>query len=338
MTKKTRAHYDEANKRLFSEPRMIEDLLKGFFDHSWVLGLDFKTLERVNSSFISSNTTTKKRESDIIWRIRWKDQWLYLFLLVEFQSTVDKFMCIRMLSYTMLLYEQIIKSDQKTLHEGKLPPVLPIVLYNGSKKWTASHSIDGLMRSGIPAGLKKYQPNFKYWLLDTGQAIIPNELANSNNFVSILVQLEQAKDRDEINRLICHLADIFRSAPGADSLIRAYDIYFKNALIMNDPGPEIKLADIVGDNQMLRERVAMWKQADFETGLSQGISQGLSQGISQGERAVIERLLKKKFGKLLPGHQVKLALMSEKQLLELTDKILFASSIDEVLNETEISI
>jgi len=66
--------HDESYKLLFSHPQMVADLLQGFVQAPWVAELDFTTLEAVKSSFVSSSL--KRREEDVIWRVRWKDRWL----------------------------------------------------------------------------------------------------------------------------------------------------------------------------------------------------------------------------------------------------------------------
>ena len=62
-----------------------------------------------------------------------QDKPAYLMILLEFQSSPDPWMVIRFLVYVGLLYQQLIKENQ--LRSGKLPPVFPVVLYNGSKTW-----------------------------------------------------------------------------------------------------------------------------------------------------------------------------------------------------------
>jgi hypothetical protein len=89
--------HDTAYKQLFSHPRMVEDLLRGYVTEEWVSEIDFSTLERVADSFISDDF--REREDDVIWRVRWGERWLYLYLLIEFQSTVDRFMAVRLLTY-----------------------------------------------------------------------------------------------------------------------------------------------------------------------------------------------------------------------------------------------
>ena len=65
-------------------------------------------------------------------------------LLVEFQSDVDRSMAVRILTYTGLLHQRLI--DESVLREhGALPPVLPIVVYNGRGPWTAPTEVANLL-------------------------------------------------------------------------------------------------------------------------------------------------------------------------------------------------
>src|SRR6266581_3500800 len=95
--------HDASYKLLFSHARMVEDLLHGFVHEAWVRDLDWTTLERVSDSQISDDL--RSRRDDLVWRVRWGPDWLYLYLLLEFQSTVDAYMAVRVLVYVGLLYE-----------------------------------------------------------------------------------------------------------------------------------------------------------------------------------------------------------------------------------------
>lgn len=156
------AAHDQSYKLLFSHPEMVRDLFQGFVHEPWVAELDFSTLERVSESFVSEDLT--EREADMIWRVRWKQQWLYLYLLIEFQSTVDKFMAVRCMTYIGLLYQSIIKNKQLT-PQHLLPPVFPLVLYNGRERWNAATRVSVLIEPVLPE-LARYLPELQYELLD----------------------------------------------------------------------------------------------------------------------------------------------------------------------------
>ena len=123
--------HDNSYKLLFSHPEMVRDLLAGFVNEPWVAELDFASLEKVNGSYVADDL--RDREDDIIWRVRFKDDWLYLYLLLEFQSKVDKTMAVRVLTYLGLLYQDLIKQRQFTTR-GLLPQFCP------SCCTTASHA------------------------------------------------------------------------------------------------------------------------------------------------------------------------------------------------------
>jgi hypothetical protein len=144
------AEHDNGYKRLFSHPEMVEDLIRGFVREDWVKDLDFTTLERVSGHYVTRQL--RSRKSDVVWRKRW----LYVYLLIEFQSTVDPWMAFRVMTYLGLFYQDLIW--RRELTEGKLPPVLPLVLYNGRAPWSAARDIAELIEN-VPGGLEQYRRN-----------------------------------------------------------------------------------------------------------------------------------------------------------------------------------
>jgi predicted transposase YdaD len=101
------SRHDPSYKALFSEPRMVEDLLRGFVPGEWVHRLDFSTLEKANAQFVSEELL--RREDDVIWRVRFTDQgWLYVYLLLEFQSAPDPWMALRIMVYVGLLWQDLV--------------------------------------------------------------------------------------------------------------------------------------------------------------------------------------------------------------------------------------
>ena len=102
-----KADHDHAYKLLFSEPEIIIDLLKGFVHEDWVKELDFKTLEKVSGSYVTDDL--RAREDDVIWRVKCQQSWIYIYLLIEFQSTIDKYMAVRLMTYMGLLYQDLIQ-------------------------------------------------------------------------------------------------------------------------------------------------------------------------------------------------------------------------------------
>ena len=145
--------HDKRYKKLFSHPILLQELLEHFVDENFIKDLDFSTLERLDKSFITNQFAEK--ESDLIYKIAFKDTQFYVFILIEFQSTVDKFMALRMLRYICEFYEFLAQKKIK-----QLPAVFPILLYNGDAKWTAKLSLKDLIIKHIP---DQYIPDFEYY-------------------------------------------------------------------------------------------------------------------------------------------------------------------------------
>ena len=99
--------HDSSYKFLFSNPELVRDLVMGFIPDDWLHTLDYSTLEKVSCSYVSDDL--KQREDDIVWRVKVDGEWVYLYILMEFQSTVDKYMALRMMVYIGLLYQDLIK-------------------------------------------------------------------------------------------------------------------------------------------------------------------------------------------------------------------------------------
>ena len=135
--------HDAAYKTLFSHPRVVRDLLRGFVPEPWTDALDLDSLEKLPAEF-TSDDLRRQRRADAVWRIRFRGEWLYVLVLLEFQSTEDRYMALRILVYTGLLHQDLIRRGATGPH-GVLPPVLPIVLYNGTPARKAEAEVSRLI-------------------------------------------------------------------------------------------------------------------------------------------------------------------------------------------------
>lgn len=326
--------HDNSYKLLFSHPEMVSDLLIGYIKQPWIEQLDLSTLETVNTSFVSDDL--REREDDVIWRVRWQNedvsQWLYIYLLLEFQSSVDRFMPLRLNIYSSLLMDDLRKSRQLTPN-GKLPPVYPIVLYNGERKWTAPLELSELIDS-FPGDLHHYQPNIRYTLLEE-KAYENDTLPEVKNLVSALFALENSKSPQDIQRILVALIQ-WLEQPEQTGLRRNFTVWIKRVLLpARVPGVQFEQVHNLHEvHSMLAERVITWteewKQQGLEKGLEQGIKKGEKKGIVIGEARTLRRQLNKRFGKLPEELDTLISFASEKDLELWLDRVLDAKSLNEV--------
>lgn len=273
---------DHSYKNLFSEPKMVRDLLTGFIHEEWVGDIDLNTLEKVSGSYISDDL--RSRESDVIWRVAFRgDRWLYLYLLMEFQSTVDKFMALRIMTYVGLLYQDLLK--QGLLSEAeKLPPVLPIVLYNGERRWNAATDVASLIEP-VPGKLDAYQPALQYLLLDEGRIVAEQGLGlQTDNAAEALFRFEFADDAATMLKIVTLLAEYLKS-PEQASLRRAFLVHIKWVLNKaqwtdNDTRDILEqTGELEEVKYMLAERINRWPDKWLQEGREQGREKGRLEGI-----------------------------------------------------------
>ena len=86
--------------------------------------------EKMSAEYVGDDF--RRRHGDTVWRVRADGAaggWACVLVLVEFQSSTDPTMALRVNEYTVMLYRALLRA--KMVKPGELPPVLPIVLYNG---------------------------------------------------------------------------------------------------------------------------------------------------------------------------------------------------------------
>ena len=279
--------HDPAYKRLFSHPRMVEDLLRGFAAGEWSDALDFTTLEKLPAEFVSEDL--RARRGDAVWRVRLRGRPLHVLVLLEFQSTAERHMALRLLTYTGLLYQDLVRRGAPG-SGGALPPVLPVVLYNGRSPWTAALELKETMAAAGGA-LARYQPAQRYFLLDVGRCAADD--LPRRNLVSALVRLEQSRTREALGRALDALIEQVRES-GESELERAFAQWVWQVLVPRHFGEEASAlppgTTLEEIRTMLAETVQEWYAREREKGREQGRAEGQAE-----QRALLCRQAARKF-------------------------------------------
>ena len=152
---------DPAYKLLFAQPRMVEDVVRGFVAPEWCGQLDFPTLAQMNAEHVGAGL--HRRIGDMAWRVEFESaspsggpplatgKRPYLVILFEHQSTADPDMAFRMYEYVFLLHRHL-RNNGTVKAQGRAPPVLPVVVYNGARPWTAAGAWPGPVAAPGTAG------------------------------------------------------------------------------------------------------------------------------------------------------------------------------------------
>jgi predicted transposase/invertase (TIGR01784 family) len=273
--------HDSGYKILFSNRTIFRQLMETFVVQPWVDQLDFDRAERVDKSFVSEHY--KETESDLIYRLPWGDAELYVYVLLEFQSTVDRWMALRMLNYITNFYMALV-DDKKV---KKLPPIFPLVLYNGDKRWIAATSMAELLENEPALG--DYAISFRYFKLATNE-FSQEQLVSIGNIVSTLFLAESRPDIELLSEQFMALFD-----HGEDKQAIAIFFNWFNQLANHqrlNAEDFTSLAEVYRSAEevksMLQKTFEEWyqqgRQAGFGKGFEEGIEEGIEKGIEEGVR------------------------------------------------------
>ena len=267
---------DRSYKLLFSHPKMVEDLIKSFVKEDFIDKIDYNTLKPVKTSFVSS--TFKGRETDVIWSVNIEGRQTYIYILIDFQTTVDKFMSLRLMSYLGLFYEHLLKKRKKKEYLNRLPPVFPILLYNGGKKWTAPLEINELIDISCPS-LRPYIPHFKYYKISENE-FTKDSLAAIRNLVARLFLIETSQ--------IAELTDIIEDAVRilkkevSKELQRDFGLWIRGVMRKKNVDIDLSSLDEMEVRPMLLENLEKFEKETYKKGRKIGLKEGIEKGMEKG--------------------------------------------------------
>ena len=274
--------HDSGYKLLFSNRTIFRQLVQSFVDQPWVAELDFERAEKVDKSFIDE--AYQERESDLIYRIPLGEDEIYIYVLLEFQSTVDPLMALRVLNYVVSLYMELTRNPRTK----KLPSIFPIVLYNGDGRWTAATDVADLIEP-VPS-LGEYGLHYRYLKLAENE-FSQEALLEIGNIVSMLFLVEGRYDVEVLQAALSSVADreedrqaislfinwLYQMARHGRIPKENYEL-LQNVVLTDEEAQTMTLKSF----DLLREK---GREEGIEIGIEKGIEQGIEKGIEQGREA-----------------------------------------------------
>jgi hypothetical protein len=323
--------HDSLYHQIFGHPGMVAQLVRDFVHEPWVADLDLDRMERVNTKFHTADN--QRREGDVVWRIpQHTGEDAYLLLMLEFQSTIDRWMALRVMVYAGLLWQQIV-AEKKLAADGRLPPVFPVLIYNGDTPWTVPTSLEALI--SLPPGslLWQWQPKARYHIIDEG-AFSQADLASRDTLASLLFRLEHCRQADEAVRLVDEVIDWFRRHDGFARLMPLFAGLAGRVIRMAEGAPpDLQVSEnLLEVRTMLATRAAEWKQQWLLEGEQKGRLEGRLEGEQKGEAKVLLRLLERRFGSVPDAMKDRIAAADVSELDTWIMRVLDAGSIEDVLS------
>ena len=272
--------HDSSYKKFFSRADMVESLVRDFISSDLADELDFTTLEPMPTVFQKHGQT--ERRGDLIWRLQWRDgSPCLLAILLEFQSTIDKKMLCRLMEYATLFLEQTLDDDKS---KGlTLPQILPIVLYNGAKPWSAP-CVYGELSERERLAYERGIWDFKYHLIDIRH--LEESLVDKAKGISAWIfRFERAANVQEMERLWRVMFRALKN-PTYENLRQEIIIWLETCIL---PVRKISGAKVVVERLKEEEKMTVvtpemddWTLPYINQGIRQGRAEGEARGRAEG--------------------------------------------------------
>jgi hypothetical protein len=214
---------------------------------------------------------------------------------------------MQLLRYMVYIWEDYEKEMERQ-HKGiskskgfKYPPILPIVYYEGAKKWTAGSRLkDRILMSDV---FEPYLPDFTYKLIQLTD-YSRQELTEKRDDLSLVMLINQIQSIDDFSRLKLpedYLKNLSENTP---EYLKDIIVEVVTGLLRHLHIPEQEISDFTG--QVKEQKMGMlfenFEDFDFpaakkkvrEEALAEGRLKGVAEGLTEGYTTLlIEQVCKK---------------------------------------------
>ena len=348
---------DAGFKLIFSNPELVRELLSSGLCDPWLDMEEVISLEKVSGSLVDERLLVR-RENDLVWLCRKGEGGVdsvdkppgkrqRALVLVEFQSSPDPIMPVRLASYLSLLYEQAHREG--AFPAPGLPRALPVILYHGLPEWNSAVALTDLWSEDCPE-LEPVQLQLQPILIDVHH-LDETKLPAENNLAGLLIRIERSQDPKVaiywIRRMNERLLEM-----GETSLRKSMTQWLKHYFLPTRmPKLDFEtcktIEEIIMTSEHLtidwsvpirEEGIRIWIEQGLKQGLEQGLEQGIRRGVKQGVEKGMEKgtfkilvkLLERRLGPLSLELEEKLEQAGLKTLNRLVDLAMEVESVEEV--------
>lgn len=281
--------HDSSYRYLLSSKKLFIELLRSFVHKGWVEQVEETNVEEINHSFVLPDF--KRKEADLVYKVRLNGRDVIFYVLVELQSTVDMAMPYRLLLYQTEIWRYVLRNRKTDDIESPftLPAIVPIVLYNGQRLWTAKRRFRELLAGEEVFGTELL--DFEYILLDV-ECYTEEELLALSNTIGSVFLLDQTADQEMLLERLRKLMDTIRQMP--EDMQAQFINWLTNMIAMQLPPDSQDVEQLI---QELKEKGVsiMGLQKNLEAikqkGIEEGVVKGRAEGIKEGIEQVAKRLI-----------------------------------------------
>jgi hypothetical protein len=236
-------------------------------------------------------------------------------------------MAFRLLGYLIRIWERWLTDHPRA---RALPVIVPVVLYHGAQPWSAPLALDALLDipEAVRPAIAPHLLQFTYLVDDLSE--VPDDRLRSRAMTAlgrlVAACFKHARTRADLLDVLSGWADVVREVVHAPHGLQALALVMRYILLVNDHVEPEAL-------QAFLERVAGPEAKDtVMTAGERLIQQGEERGLQKGERALLLRLLRKRFGNQVDdATERRVEAASSEQIAIWAERVLSAATLAELL-------
>lgn len=271
---------DKKHDKIFKDILQNKDEMSKFINAFTEYNIKQEELEIYNSNYITKKFEYKN--ADIVYKIKEKD----IYFLVEHQTKVDYSMAYRMLNYCVEIIKSAVKSKEINKVSYRYPKVIPIVLYTGHQKWTASKSFSQIQTEDKNFETKNIDA--KYQLIDINEYEI-DELLEQKSMLANAMILEKSKTFKDISDNLTMILENTPKGEKREDLKRI--VMFLYSEIKEENKKELTkiIEESEGEENMLTAKRII--DAEFKKQRTEGIAKGIAKSVKK----IVKKMIKMNF-------------------------------------------
>lgn len=289
---------DSSSKIIFNNHELCAQFLKGYTEIPFLKNVQPEDIEDVTERYV--RMFREERNSDVVKKVRIRNSEVpfYLISLIEHKSNVDYNVVMQILRYMVCIWEEYEKEAEKR-HKGisrtknfRYPMILPIVIYDGVKNWTAALR----MRDRIDqsSGLQEYIPDLKCLLISL-RNYSNGQLVERGGILSFIMMIDKIQTKDDFHRMLDNVPDKYweEVVKGAPEELRNITADVIDAMMTKANLPEDecdRLRGCVKENKM-GELFSHMKGYDIQVTRAKAHAAGVIDGQMQEREEGIRRLV-----------------------------------------------
>ena len=318
-------HHDKIFRRTFGDPEHARGLLRNLLPTAIGEAADWSTLRRLDGSVVDEQLA--ERHTDLLFAVELASRTAYVFVLLEHQSTVDAWMPLRMLGYTLRIWEEY---RQQHPDAKRLPLVCPLVVHHSKGGWRAPQRLSELLdvEEGLLSEVEEFVPDQRFSLLDltAHDDEVLHEIVVSDLGALVASALKHAPYDPDFLEKFPQWVEAWRRAVAAPGGLESLGAVARYIL-------EVCEQVAVEDFRKVLESAVSGEAAEaIMTTAEQLRQEGRAEGRVEGRIELVLKLLTLRFGALPAEAEARTRGLSMEELDGVAERVLSAASLDEVFN------